>query len=140
MGQSPLFESLGLDLVAKDLNILESKELTKRVRKYMINQGSVEPTEEEAEEMGLNEPQQPDPQEVAITDNILIQTEKTKSDIEAQDAKTEQGYMKLKQEQDKQNEDFALKLTELEQAMGAQLDAEVASNRLVFDPQTGDFA
>ena len=85
---SPMFESLAMDLVAKDLPILETKELTKRVRKVMIQNGTVEPTEQEIEDMGLNQPQAPDPQQAAITDNIAMQTEKLISDIEAQDAKT----------------------------------------------------
>lgn len=85
---SPMFENLAMDLVAKDLPILESKELTKRVRKIQIQQGIIEPTEEEIEDLGLNQPQQPDPQQVAVTENIQIQTEKLISDIEAQDAKT----------------------------------------------------
>lgn len=88
MGTSPQFEALAMDLVAKDLPILESKELTKRVRKQMIGQGFVEPTEQEVEDLGLNQPQQPDPQQQAITENIQIQTEKLISDIESQDAKT----------------------------------------------------
>ena len=86
--QSPRFEAVALDLVAKDLPILETKELTKRIRKVMISEGTVDPTEEEKEELGLNQPQQPDPQQTAITDNIAMQTEKLISDIEAQDAKT----------------------------------------------------
>jgi len=86
--QSPEFAAMAMDLIAKDLPILESKELAKRVRRAMIKQGTIEPTEEEAEEMGLNEPQQPDPQQQAVTENIQIQTEKLISDIEAQDAKT----------------------------------------------------
>lgn len=85
---SPMFENLAMDLVAKDLPILESKELTKRVRKIQIQQGIIEPTEDEAEELGLNQPQQPDPQQQAVTDNIAMQTEKLISDIENQDAKT----------------------------------------------------
>lgn len=88
IGTSPTFEALAMDLVAKDLPILESKELTKRVRKQMIQNGIVEPTEEEIERLGLNEPQAPDPQQEAITTNINIQTEKLISDIELQDAKT----------------------------------------------------
>ena len=88
IGQSPLFEGIAMDLVAKDLPVLESKELTKRVRKLYIQQGTVEPTEEEAKELGLDQPQQPDPQQTAITENIQIQTEKLISDIENQDAKT----------------------------------------------------
>jgi hypothetical protein len=88
IGQSPLFENIAMDLVAKDLPILESKELTKRVRKLYIQQGTVEPTEEETKDLGLDQPQQPDPQQQAITENIEIQTEKLISDIESQDAKT----------------------------------------------------
>lgn len=87
---SPLFESLAMDLVAKDLPILESKELTKRVRKHQISQGIVEPTEEEIERLGLNEPQAPDPQQEAITTNINMQTEELISKIEEREAKTEQ--------------------------------------------------
>lgn len=85
---SPLFEALAMDLVAKDLPILEAKELTKRVRKQMIQNGVVDPTDEEKERLGLDQPQQPDPQQLAITTNIEMQTEKLISDIESQDAKT----------------------------------------------------
>lgn len=88
IGSSPQFEALAMDLVAKDLPILESKELTKRVRKQMIQSGLIEPTEQEIEDLGLNQPQQPDPQQTAITDNILVQTEKLMSDIENKDADT----------------------------------------------------
>lgn len=94
---SPEFAALGMDLVAKDLPILESKELTKRVRKQMILNGTIEPTEEEVEELGLNQPQQPDPQQTAITENIQIQTEKLISDIENQDAKTLETTIKTQQ-------------------------------------------
>jgi hypothetical protein len=97
MGSSPQFEALAMDLVAKDLPILESKELTKRVRKQMIAQGIIEPTEQEIEDLGLNEPQQPDPQQVAITTNIEMQTEKLISDIENQDAKTLETTVKTQQ-------------------------------------------
>ena len=85
---SPSFEALAMDLVAKDLPILESKELTKRVRRQMIAQGLIDPTDDEVQELGLDQPQQPDPQQQAITENIQIQTEKLISDIESQDAKT----------------------------------------------------
>jgi len=94
---SPQFEALAMDLVAKDLPILESKELVKRVRKQMIAQGIVEPTEDEIKELGLDQPQQPDPQQTAITENIQIQTEKLISDIENQDAKTLETTIKTQQ-------------------------------------------
>lgn len=85
---SPQFEALAMDLVAKDLPILETKELTKRVRKVMIQNGTIEPTEQEIEDLGLNQPQAPDPQQTAITENIQIQTEDLISKIEERDAKT----------------------------------------------------
>lgn len=94
---SPQFEALAMDLVAKDLPILESKELVKRVRKQMIASGVVEPTEEEIKELGLDKPQEPDPQQTAITENIQIQTEKLISDIENQDAKTLETTIKTQQ-------------------------------------------
>jgi hypothetical protein len=86
-----------MDLVAKDLPILESKELTKRVRKQMITQGIVEPTDEEIKELGLDQEQQPDPQQVAVTDNINMQTEDLISKIEERDAKTLQTTVKTQQ-------------------------------------------
>lgn len=85
---SPMFENLAMDLVAKDLPILESKELTKRVRKIQIQQGIVTPTDEEREEYGLDQPQEPDAQQTAVTTNIEMQTAKLQSDIENQDAET----------------------------------------------------
>jgi hypothetical protein len=77
-----------MDLVAKDLPILEAKELTKRVRKLYIKQGTVEPTEDEIKELGLDQPQQPDKQQEAITTNIEMQTEELMSKIDERDAKT----------------------------------------------------
>ena len=85
---SPQFEALAMDLVAKDLPILETKELTKRVRRVMIQNGTIEPTKQEIEDLGLNQPQQPDPQQQAVTDNINMQTEDLISKIEERDAKT----------------------------------------------------
>ncbi len=136
---SPQFEAIALDLIAKDLPILETKELTKRVRRMMIQNGTIEPNEQEIKDMGLDQPQQPDPQQEAITTNINMQTEKMMSDIAVQEAKAQQGFIKLENDMNKQSDEFALKLTELEQKMGQQLDGEVAGNMLVFDPIIGDF-
>jgi hypothetical protein len=38
-----------------------------------------------------------------------------------------------------QNDEFALKLTEMEQESGKQLDGELKQNMLTFDPAVGDF-
>jgi len=97
--KSPQFEAQAMDLIAKDLPILESKELHKRVRAFMIANGTpgVTPTEDEIKELGLDQPQEPDPQQTAITENIQIQTEKLISDIENQDAKTLETTIKTQQ-------------------------------------------
>jgi hypothetical protein len=95
---NPIFGQVAIDLIAKNLNVLENDELTKRVRRLMIKQGIVDPTEEEAEELGLNQPQQPDPQQTAITDNINMQSEKLMSDIEKQDAETMKTRMQAQAE------------------------------------------
>ena len=87
---SPRFEAMSTDLIAKNLNVLESDELTTRIRKQMIAEGTVEPTEDEIKEFGLDQQQPPDPQQQAITDNILMETEKSMSDIEMNDAKIKQ--------------------------------------------------
>jgi len=83
---SPRFEAISTDLIAKNLNILESDELTKRVRKSMISEGIVEPSEDEIKELGLDQEQPIDPQQQAITDNINMETEKSISTIEKNDA------------------------------------------------------
>jgi len=85
---NPLFAELGGDLLAKSLDILEGEELTKRIRARMIDQGIAKPTEEEVEELGLNQPQQPDPSQQALLENVQMQTEDIISKIEERDAKT----------------------------------------------------
>ena len=95
---SPMFENLAMDLVAKDLPILESKELTKRVRKIQIQQGIIDPTDEERKELGLDQPQQPDPQQLAVTTNIEMQTAEIQSKIENNDAKTAETMVKAQGE------------------------------------------
>ena len=79
---SDVFAQMTPDLIAKDLQLLQGDELHKRMRKFMIGQGIATPTEEEIEELGLNQEQAPDPQQQAITENIQIQTEKLISEIE----------------------------------------------------------
>jgi hypothetical protein len=66
---------LSLDLVANSLDIIDSEEIKERARKLMIDRGTAQPTEEEREELGLDQPQEPDPQTVALTENVNSQTE-----------------------------------------------------------------
>jgi hypothetical protein len=85
---NPAFAAIATDLIAKNLDILEAEELTKRVRMQMIQQGLIEPTDEEAEEMGLNQPKEPTESEKALLENVQMQTEKMMAEIVESDAKT----------------------------------------------------
>jgi chaperonin GroES len=65
--------------------------------------------------------------------------DKSKSDADFNAAKTEQGFIKLDAEEERAQDDFAFRLTELEQQVGSQLNEELQSNMLIFDPEIGDF-
>lgn len=86
---SPMFQQIATDLIAKNLNILESDELTKRIRGLMIREGTVQATPEEVEELGLNQPQQPSPEQEALLENIRMQTAKLMADTENKNADTD---------------------------------------------------
>jgi hypothetical protein len=95
VGASPRFEQMATDLIAKNLNILESEELTQRVRAQMIKEGIVTPTEEEIQELGLDQGQEPSPEQVALLENLQMQTaelmariENINADTDGKDAKT----------------------------------------------------
>jgi hypothetical protein len=84
---SPIFAELANDLIAKNLDILEGEELSKRIRARMIDQGIVKPTEEEIKELGLDQPKQPDPSNEALIENVQMQSQDLQSKIEERDAK-----------------------------------------------------
>jgi len=86
---SPIFEQVAIDLIAKNLNVLENDELTKRIRRVMIKNGTVEPTEEEIEELGLNQQQPPSQSEQALIDSVESQTVLNTSTAINKDADTE---------------------------------------------------
>jgi biotin carboxyl carrier protein len=86
---SPIFEQVAIDLIAKNLNVLENDELTKRIRRVMIKNGTVEPTEEEIEALGLNQPQPPSQSEQALIDSVESQTVLNTSTAINKDADTE---------------------------------------------------
>ncbi len=93
IGVSPRLEALALDLVARNLDINDAEELTKRIRKALIADGVVEPTEEEIEEFGLDQPAPPDPTDEAIRDNIDMDTTKKQAEIEKLDAERDKLQM-----------------------------------------------
>jgi len=86
---SPRFEQVAIDLIAKNLNILESEELTKRIRGLMIKEGTVTPTTDEIKELGLDAPQPPNPEQEALLENIRMQTAKLMADTENKNADTD---------------------------------------------------
>lgn len=96
---SPRFEAIGLDLLTKNLDINDTDELLKRIRKVMIQEGTIDPTDEEVEAMGLDQPAEENPTDVAIRDNVLMDSEKKKAEIEKLDADTDLTRAKVVGEQ-----------------------------------------
>jgi hypothetical protein len=86
---SPVFEQFSTDIIAKNMNITESEELTKRIRKSMITQQLIEPTEDEIKELGLDQVAPPSAGDQALMDNVNMQTEDLKAGIEKKDADTQ---------------------------------------------------
>ena len=126
---NPAFAALATDLIAKNLDILESDELSKRVRKQMIQQGVVTPTDEEVEELGLNQPQKPSESETALLENVQMQTEKMMSEIENNDAKT----AKLMADINSENMDAMKTMLEnltAQMQMGIPISAQDHDNRV----------
>lgn len=95
---SPELQRLALDLIVSNLDINDAEVLTERVRKGMIKQGLVEPTEEEIAKLGLNQPQQPDPNQAALLENIQMDTQQKMADIENKEADTIEKQVKAQQE------------------------------------------
>lgn len=97
-GSSPQIQALAMDLIVSNLDINNSEELTKRVRLAMIKQGAVQPTEDEAEELGLNQPQQPDPMQQALAENVQMDTQEKMAKIENTEADTLSKKIKAQQD------------------------------------------
>lgn len=97
---SPVFERLAMDLIARDLDILENDVLHKRIRRMMLMDGIIpleDATDEEREELGLDKPREPDPEQQALLDNVLLQNTKLEADIENKDADTQSKLVKSQQ-------------------------------------------
>jgi len=95
---SPIFESISMDLIAKNLNVLETEELTKRIRKRMIAQGIVEPTDQEIQDLGLNQPQERDPVQDATVEALVAQAQSLLADAENKQADTVNKQVKAQQD------------------------------------------
>lgn len=95
-GQSPVIQELALDLIVKNMDLNGGDEIERRIRKRMITQKIIEPTDEEREELGLDQPPAPDPMNEELIRNLAAQTEKlqiegqkTIAEVENKDADTQ---------------------------------------------------
>jgi len=95
---NPIVAELGLDIIMRNLDVNDADELHSRIRKQMIQSGAVQPTDEEREELGLDQPQEPDPSQVALLENIQMSTQKLMADIENTEADTASKQVKAQQE------------------------------------------
>jgi len=85
----PIFADIVPDLIAKNIDVNESEEMFARIREVMINNGMAKPTDEEVKELGLDAKPQMSESDQTLNDNVLMQTEKTKSEIELNDEKAD---------------------------------------------------
>ena len=116
---SEIIQKVGLDIILDNLNLNKGEELKKRVRRIMIQEGLIEPTEDEVKEYGLDQQPPRDPMQDALMENVQIQTEKLIADIRNKDADTQQ---KIYDAQQKTIET----LKALKEMVGKQLEAGIA--------------
>lgn len=90
------FKPVIFDLIVKNMDINHKDEIVKRIRKRQVEQGLVEPTEDEIKEFGLDQPKEPDPMQKKLVENLeeqnvllQVQQQKTVSEIENIEAKTQ---------------------------------------------------
>ena len=98
---NPALQPLVTDLIVKSLDSELSGELTGRVRKVMIAQGLVEPTEEEMQELQSNQPA-PDPMQEIMLEREILNNELIKSqilDIQAATAKQQSNILQDQSDQ-----------------------------------------
>ncbi len=86
---NPIIAQLGLDIIARNLDINDSDELHKRIREQMIKSGTVTPTDDEVKDLGLDQEQKPDPMQVALLENVQVETQRVIVDIENKEADTQ---------------------------------------------------
>ncbi len=99
-GQSPVIQELALDLIVKNMDLNVGDEIERLIRKRMITEKIIEPTDEEREELGLDQPPAPDPMNEELIRNLAAQTEKLQidgekviSEVENKDADTQKKIM-----------------------------------------------
>jgi hypothetical protein len=113
-----MIAGMALDIIIDNMDINKSEDLKKRIRKQMIQAGTVEPTEEEVKEFGLDQEPPPDPMQVALVENVRIQTEKLIEDIKNTQADTQKKLYDTQSESVKTLETMIKALTEKVNAGG----------------------
>ena len=103
-GQSQIIQDLALDLIIDNMDINKGDEMKARVRRQMIKDGLIEPSEQESKDMGLDQPQKPSPVDEAMvknldaqTEQLLIGNEKIISEIKKNDADTQKKFLEAQQ-------------------------------------------
>ena len=102
---SPVIQDRAMDLIIDNMDLNKKDEIKRRLRKYMIDQGFVEPTAEEIEEYGLDQETPPSPMDQAIIDNLkaqneklMVQVEQVISEIRNKDADTQAKIIKAQKD------------------------------------------
>ena len=70
----PIIADVGADVIVESMDVKGGDELTRRIRKKLINDGVIEPTEEEAKEMPPAPP--PDPTTTALANELSTRAAK----------------------------------------------------------------
>lgn len=95
VGVLPIVAEVGADVIMKNLDIEDGDEIVKRIRKKYIAAGVIEPSEEEAAEMGPPPP--PDPVQTAMVERLQAQTQRDAAS--AQKTQAEVSAIPLEMEQ-----------------------------------------
>jgi hypothetical protein len=88
----PIIAETSPDLIVRNLDVQGAAEIEKRIRKRLIMQGVVEPTEEEAAEMPLP---QPDPVQEALVKRLAAETAKDIASAQKAAAEAQMAPMEL---------------------------------------------
>ena len=93
-GLMPIIAEVGSDLIVKTLDLPITDELEKRIRKRLITEGTIEPTEEELQTI---QPEQPDPVTLALvaTEESKQQANIAKAEKDAQATQAAQAKLPL---------------------------------------------
>jgi hypothetical protein len=130
-----IVEGAGFPRVSEFFNDPEEPDETLKAENEILNKMVVQ----------LQEQQQMMQNPLAEAEQIKQEAFLLKAQSDAQikvaqlEASNEQFKQKLASDNNKANEDLALKLTDLEMKYGQDLNASMQDNMLVFDPATGDF-